>query len=365
MSGESVQAAFPQIRTWLDAYKKTNYFSDHQITYEMTGTAAVYHFFKVISSLNSQIIGEPQITGQVKDSYRRAYDQKVTNTFINKMFNYGLQVEKEVRNDTFLSNGAISVSFAGVELARKIFDKVDDKTVLLIGSGQTAELAAVHFKEIGIQNIYISSRTYGKAEQLAKKFSGKVCPLTDLQTILEQVDIVISATSSPDPIVTKEMIEPVCKAKHHKPIFLIDLAVPRDIDPAMDSIDGVYLYNLDDLQDIVQMNLEKRKKEIPKALKIVDAYILEFEKWASVHSMAFVIKRLKDHFDTLRNKEMERLRNRLPKDNHEDIDYLTLSIANKLMHQHIKSLKKYVTDPSRYRQYVEFISDLYELDIEQ
>ncbi|MFH1006179.1 MAG: glutamyl-tRNA reductase [Candidatus Latescibacterota bacterium] len=365
LSGRSVLEALPRVRSWLDDHKKAPYFSDVGMTYEKVGVDAVRHFFCLSASLDSQVIGEGQITGQIKDSYTRALEAKATDTMLNKLFNYGIQAGKKVRNDTFLSDGAVSVSYAGVKLARKIFDDLKDKEVLLIGTGETAELAALHFQEEGVQKLHIANRTLDKATQMADRFSGKAHGLSEIQTVLEQVDIVISATASTDYLITEAMMEAVCKAKHHQPIFLIDLAIPRDIDPEIDSIDGVYLYNLNDLQDIVQMNFQKREQEIPKALKIVEEHVGEFQKWASTHSMVSVIQRLKNHFEEVRNRELKRLRNRLPGDDHPEIDYLTQSITNKLLHQHIKSLKKTVSDPEKYQQHVDFISGLYELDMDR
>ncbi len=364
ISGEDYTAQLPKIRSWLDTYKKCQHFTDDQITYQIVGSETVQHFFKVISGLDSQIVGEPQITGQVKDSYNLAHEMQATGTVINKLFNFGLQAEKKVRSDTFLSDGAVSVSFAGVELARKIFNNLKDKEILLIGAGETAELAAVHFLEKGVKNIHIANRTYSRAEELANKFGGRAFKLSELQIALMQVDIVISATSSKEYVVTKEMMTTICRERHHEPVFIIDLAIPRDIDPEIDNLDGIYLYNLDDLHEIVQMNLEKRKQEIPKSLKIIDEYIMEFQRWMSSHSMASIITRLRNHFDSLRIKELERLKKRLPEEGFNEIEYLTQSIINKLMHQHIKSLKKNVSNPDLYQQHVDFIINLYELEDE-
>ncbi len=364
ISGENSAEQLPGICRWLDSIKKCRYYSDTNVTYRMKGQDTVKHFFKVISGLDSQIVGEPQITGQVKDSYNIAHDFRTTDTIINKMFNFGLQAEKKVRSNTFLSDGAVSVSFAGVELARKIFNNLADKSVLLIGAGETAELAAVHFREKGVKDIFIANRTYEKAENLAQRLGGRAFKLSELDVVLRQADIVISATSSEDYVVTKNMMIPIRRERYGRPVFLIDLAIPRDIDPAADMIDDVYLYNLDDLNEIVQMNLEKRKQEIPKAMKIVDELFEDFHKWFSSHSVSSIIRRLTKHFDQLRMKELHRLRNRLPENGFEEIEYLTKSIMNKLMHQHIKSLKKSVSDPDSYQQHVEFIVNLYELDDE-
>jgi glutamyl-tRNA reductase len=234
----------------------------------------------------------------------------------------------------------------------------------LIGAGDTAELAATHFVERGIDGIYIANRSIEKAEELAEKYNGKSLGLNDLEHTLPQIDIVISATSSTEHVVTKQMIIPIRKARRHRPIFFIDLAIPRDIDPEIDQLNDIYLYNLDDLNEVVQANIDKRKQEIPKAQKIVDDYVAGFDKWISTHSVGSTINRLQSYFDGVRAKELDRLGKRLPRDGHEQIDHLTRSIINKIMHQHIKLLKKSAADPEKYEQSVNFVRKLYDLDNE-
>ena len=362
ISGEEYAIEIPKIRKWLDNYKNCSCFTDTQITQRQNGYAAVDHFFNVISGMDSQVLGEPQITGQVKEAYNLAHDINATDTQINKMYDYGMQAQKMVRTNTFLCEGAVSVSFAGVELARKIFTSLEDKTVLLIGAGETAELAAIHFQDKGISNIRIVNRTESKAKVLADKFNGQAYPLSKLNEALDDVDIVISATSSKEFVLTKEILNPACKNRNYEPIFIIDLAIPRDIDPKVENIDGVFLYNLDNLNEIVQSNLEKRKKEIPKAQELINESIGEFKKWMISHSMAAVIGRIKKHFDSIRLKELDRLRKRLPDNGIEEVDYLTQSIINKVVHQHIKMLKKSSSDPDKYQEQVELFFKLYEVD---
>ncbi|MEJ2545918.1 MAG: hypothetical protein P8Y99_17795, partial [Calditrichaceae bacterium] len=218
------------------------------------------------------------------------------------------------------------------------------------------------FKDKGISNIRIVNRTESRADKLAEKFDGKAYPLSKLNEALDDVDIVISATSSKEFVLTSELLNPVCKKRNYEPIFIIDLAIPRDIDPKVEDIDGVFLYNLDNLNEIVAVNLEKRKKEIPKAQEIIDDSIAEFKKWVVSHSMAAVIGRIKKHFDSIRVKELDRLRKRLPNNGIKEIDYLTQSIMNKVVHQHIKMLKKSSSDPERYQEQVELFFELYEVE---
>lgn len=366
VSNEDLDNTIEKIKSWLNEIKKCEAYTDSEITYTLSNTQVVEHYFKVLSGLDSQIIGEQQITGQVKDSYDLTHKLNGTDTLINKLFNFAMQAKKKVHNETFLSDGTVSVSFAGVELARKIFSDLADKNVLLIGAGKTAELAAFHFQENGVRNINVANRTLTRAEELAEKLKGKAYTLDQLEEVLVDTDIVISATSSEEYVVTPEIIRPAAKKRRYKPIFLIDLAIPRDIDPDIDKTNGIFLYNLDDLQEIVQSNLEKRRKEIPKSLKIINEFVQEFQKWVSMNSMTTVVGKLKRKLDVLRTNEIERLKTKLPQNGQmAEIHTLTESIINKVVRQHVKSLKKVAHDPEEYKKQVELILSIYELDNEK
>jgi glutamyl-tRNA reductase len=366
ISAEKIEMIFPAFKQLLATYKKCPYYTDENITYEKTGYDAVRHFFNVICGIDSQIVGELQITGQVKDCYNFAHHLEATDAILNKLYNFGMQVKKKVRNETFLSDGTVSVSFAGVELARKIFNDLTDKRILLVGAGKTAELAAFHFLENNVKSINVANRTLRKAEELADKFGGRSYTLDSLQEALEASDIVISATSSDDYVIKNEMMKEITKRKYYDSIFLIDLAIPRDIDPKVEDLGNVYLYNLDDLNGIVEQNLEKRRKEIPRASKIVDEYLHEFQSWASINSMTTVISKLKNHLETISNNELARLRKQYPDNGYQkELDNYTQSIINKLVRQHMKSLKKNAGDPEKYKQHIELIYNLYEIDIDK
>ncbi len=362
ISSEYVQVELQLIRKWMDTAGQLNCFTDDKITYEKHGADAVEHFFRVISGLDSQIIGERQITGQVRDSYETSHKMNCTDNVLNRLFNFGMQVKRKVYNDTFLSDGTVSVSFAGVELARKIFSDLTDKEVLLIGAGKTAELAAYHFKEKSVRQINVANRTLSKAKKMAKELKGRAFQLNELSEALQQADIVISATSGKSFLLDNTIIKPVSKKRRHKPLFLIDLAIPRDINPEVNHIEGIYLYNLDDLHSIIKVNLEKRKLEIPKAMVIVREYIEEFRQWISTYAISTVIKRLKEHLEIIRIRELERFRKKLPSENIKEIDGLTQSIINKLLRQHIKLLKKNKGNPEQYQQQLDLIQNLYKPD---
>ncbi|NJN25889.1 MAG: glutamyl-tRNA reductase [Cyclobacteriaceae bacterium] len=365
LSDDRLDKTTEKLRLWLNELKQCHAYTDMDITYELRDREVVEHFFKVLAGLDSLIIGEQQITGQVKESYDLTHDLNGTDALINKLFNFAMQAKKKVHNETFLSDGTVSVSFAGVELARKIFSDLSSKNVLMIGAGKTAELAAFHFQENGVKNINVANRTFERAKDLADKFDGKAYRLDELPLALAESDIVISATSSEAYVVTADMIYPISKKRNHRPIFLIDLAIPRDIDPEINTIDAMFLYNLDDLQEIVKANMEKRKKEIPKSMKIIHEYVDEFQKWVSMNSMTSIVGRLKNKLDTLRLNEMDRLKAKLPQNGYvAEIDHLTESIINKVVRQHVKSLKKVAHDPELYKQQIAMILSIYEIEDE-
>jgi len=296
-SGKAALENVDEVRRIVNSFKNTDCFSDPETSYTFRGLKAVQHFFKVISSLDSQIVGETQITCQVKAAYNLAHDAHLTDDILNKLQNFGLQVEKKVRSQTFLTDGAVSISFAAVEMARKIFQDLQSKNVLLIGAGETAELAAFHFRDKKVASINVVNRTASKAKDLAGRFGGQAFGLEQMDQALEKTDIVITATSSREFVLNRQQVERMAQRRNYKPLFLIDIAIPRDIDPTCAAIDGVFLFNLDDLEVIVAKNLERRRTEIPKAERIIEGYIKEFVRWYQTRPVTETISRLNRHFE--------------------------------------------------------------------
>jgi len=362
MCGRKAIKYIGDICTWLDSITKEHIFSDVELVYILKGNDAIHHFFRVITSLDSQIIGEPQITGQVKEAYESSHFLTYTDILINKMYNFGMQVEKEVRTKTYLGDGAVSVSFAGVELARKIFGELQNTSVLLVGAGETAELAAQHFAARDVSRMIFVNRTIKNARQLAKKFHGEAAEIDNLEKVLSQADIAITATSSEDFILTKDILESTACSRNYKPLFLLDLAMPRDIDPAVSDIDGIFLYNLDALQKIVDKNIEKRKKEIPKAEKIVENQVAEYIKWYGTLPVVKTIKQLSSYFEEIRDREFKRLKNRFSKESLDEAEYLSKSLMKKFLHHHIVTLRQSNKDPQRQKQHIDLVDEIYRLN---
>lgn len=347
---------------WVDQFKNEIIFCDENIAYLFKGERAIHHFYRVISSLDSQMVGEPQITGQVKEAYEKSHALNHTDALINKMYNFGMQVEKLVRTKTFLTDGAVSISFAGVELARKIFGDLKQTTVLLIGAGETAELIASHFMNREVGQIFVANRTYEKGRQLAKKFHGESIQFENMEQALDRSQIVIAATSSSQYVIERLMLEGVAERRDYKPIFLIDLSMPRNIDPSASDIDGVFLYNMDDLQEIANKNIERREKEIPKAEKIVKDQVLEYIKWYETLPAIQTITQLSHYFEEIRASEFERLKNRFPQSSQIEAEYLSKSLMKKFLHQHIVTLRGSNGNPKRQKQYIDLVGEIYRLN---
>lgn len=303
---------------------------------------AVRHLFRVTSSLDSMVMGEPQILGQVKDAYRTAVDNRATGVLINRISHHAFQVAKRVRTETGIAGNAVSVSYAAVELAKKIFGDLKKKSILLIGAGEMSELAARHLLRQGVSSIRIANRTYARAEAMAAEFQGVPVPFDRFAEALPEVDIVITSTGAPGYIVNAEMIAAALK-RRNRLLFLIDIAVPRDIDPAAGEIDNVYLYNIDHLQDVVDANREGRRTEAMKAEAIVEEEVGAFERWLNALEVVPTIVALRDKVEGIVKGELERSAAWLRKLDDEDrgrVEILTASIVNKILHDPMTGLKE-------------------------
>ena len=333
--------------------------------YDYQGEAAIQHLFRVASSLDSMVIGEPQILGQIKTAYGYAAEFKTAGLILNRLLHKAFSVAKRVRTETEIASNAVSVSFAAVELARKIFDSLTDKTVLLIGAGEMCELAARHFMNNGVARVHVTNRTFERAQKLADEFGGKPILFENFVDHLPQIDIVLTSTGAPNFILGHKTVEEVIRRRKYKPMFLIDIAVPRDIDPRVNDIDNVYLYDVDDLQGVVQANLKERHKEAKKAEAIIDQEIGVFFKWLGSLDVVPTIVALRKKLEEIRRSELEKTFGNL-KDlgakERKSIEALTAAIVNKVLHQPIMLLKKSQNDPAG-ESYVEAVRVLFDLEL--
>ena len=324
---------------------------------------AARHLFRVSSGLDSLVVGEPQILGQVKEAYGVASAVDATGALLNKLFHWAFAVGKRVRSETALAEGAVSVSFAAVTLAKKIFGNLHGRQVLVVGTGEMGKLTATHLKAQGIGALVIISRTLGHAQELAAEVGGTAAPWDGLEQSLRESDIVITSTSSPTPILTKAQIAASMTASRTRPLFLIDIAVPRDVEANAAEIEQVFLYNIDDLQAVVKENLEKRGSEIGRADQIVDDEVEKFAIWQRSRQAIPTVVALRQRFETIRRSELQRLETKLaglPPEVRGRIDEITRLMIEKLLLTPTEQLKT-LGDTEIVGQYTDALTRLFAL----
>jgi glutamyl-tRNA reductase len=328
---------------------------------------AVRHLFRVSSSLDSMVLGEPQILGQVKDAYGYACEFKSIGPVLDKFFTKAFSVAKRVRTETRVASSAVSVSYAAVELAKKILGDLTDKTVLLIGAGEMCELAARHLLSAGAKGILVMNRTFERAVRLAEEFDGMPVRFDELATHLKRADIVLSSTGAPHFILNRQDVEEVIRIRRNRPMFLIDMAVPRDIDPDANQVDNVYVYDIDDLNNVIETNLEERQREAARAEEIVLAEVEGFRRWLESQQVTPTIVSLRRKYDGIRNAEVAKALSALgaqdPK-TRKVVESLAASILNKVLHSPIASLKR-EADGRNPMEMVAVVREIFNLPLEE
>jgi glutamyl-tRNA reductase len=304
---------------------------------------AVRHVFRVASSLDSMVLGEAQILGQVKDGYRLASEAETTGPILNRLMHRAFFAAKRVRTETNIGAAAVSVAYVAVELAKKILGELRDKSVLLIGAGEMAELAARHLINQVDKPITVVNRTFENACTLATQLDGRAMKMDELEQALLGADVVITSTGSCEPIIGDRDMKKVMKMRRYRPIFLIDIAIPRDVAPEVNDIDGVYLYNIDDLQAVVSENLGERRQEAIRGAGIVEEEVTKFMNWTKTLDATPTIIALLEKLEGVRSSELTRLNGKLSRLNPQDretVEIITRSIINKIAHDPISFLKK-------------------------
>ena len=301
---------------------------------------AIKHLFFVATGIDSLLIGDNQVFKQVKDSFQIAEETQFAGYIMRRIFDAAIRTGKRAISETSISEGAVTVSYAAVQLTEKIFSNLSKKSALVIGTGETGEIAAKHLSERGIGNLTVTNRTQEKAENLAQKLNAKVIPFTEFRESIHKFDIIISATASPEILVNKNDVKAALKKRNNNPIILMDIAVPRDIDPETRKIDYVFYHDLDSLNIIVEQNLTKRKSEIPKVEKIIEEELENFWEWYNSLQAAPTIKDLRDFFEDIRNEEVEKNKNKFATEDQEKLDIVTKRIINKILHHPTIELRK-------------------------
>ncbi len=334
-------------------------FSDHMYHYQNMN--AVRHLFFVASSLDSLVKGETQILSQVKEAYMTATSAETTGNILNQLFQRALNVAKVVHTSTNIGRGRVSISSVAVEFAIKIFKDFSDKTIFIIGAGEMCELVLKHLVERGAKTAIVANRNYDKAKALAEEYDGKAINYESLEDYLPQADIIISSTAAPHYVIHTEHIKNAIKVRRGNPMLLIDIAVPRDINPEIGKIGNVYLYNIDDLQSIVSSNMDDREKELGKCQDIINNEVERFMAWFEELKIGPAIAQLRDHFHEIGDQELERLRPKLGEIAHEEWEHIVYSMRrtlNKILHKPAKVGKEKAKNGGGY-QYVETIKHLF------
>jgi glutamyl-tRNA reductase len=336
------------IREFLCDYHRISHDAVSKHLYSFRNTDAIRHIFRVAASLDSMMIGEPQILGQVKEAYRIANDAGTIGMHLTALMSRAFAVAKKVRSETGISQSAVSISYAAVELARKIFGDLAGNTVMIIGASKMGELAAKHLKRAGVSSVLVTNRTFERAVELAKVFEGAAVSFDRFTDHIDRADIIISSTGAPHFIITKPMAEQIIHRRKNKPMFFIDIAVPRDIDPAVNEIDNAFVYDIDDLQQVVESNLKERLREAHRAEEIIDREVHAFCTRMQSREVVPTIVQLRDTLDKIRREEIERNRKHLKDltaDQQAAIDQITQSLVNKILHHPIAHLKETAHDP--------------------
>ena len=336
-------------------------------TYQYTDLEAVEHLFTVACSLDSMVMGEPQILGQLKDAYRHAVGEGTAKTIVNRLLHKSFSVAKRVRTETAIASSAVSISFAAVELARKIFGDLSGTRAMLVGAGEMAELAATHLLQNGVQDIIIANRTFSRARELAANLGGEPIQIENMPDRLPEVDIVISSTGSPTAVIKAKDIKSVLKKRKYKSMFFIDIAVPRDIDPDVNQLDNVYLYDIDDLKEVIEENMAQRRDEADKAKAVVEAETATFSNWLNSLELQPTIVDLVDRSEEVAMRELSKTLKRIgPVDEQtrSALETLVLSVSRKTLHDPICFLKRRTQEEGSAERFIDLARRIFNLDDE-
>jgi glutamyl-tRNA reductase len=316
--------------------------------YRHEGRAAIHHLFRVASSLDSMVVGEPQILGQLKTAYGAAKDCGAVSGWLDGLLSRAFSVAKRVRSETGIGQMAVSVSYAAVELARKIFGSLNGRTVMIVGAGKMSELAARHLRRSGSAHVFVANRTHQRAVEMAALFQGTPVEYSRLIGMLPEMDIVITSSAAPHYVLTRDDMQRVISARRNKPMFLIDIAVPRNIEPAVNDVDNVFLYDIDDLQEVVKSNLQERRKEADRAEALVVEEVERMMARLNVAEVTPDIVQIQAQLEHIRSTEIEKVRRKFgpftPKQE-EAMEALTHAILNKVAHGPISELRRHAGKP--------------------
>ncbi len=337
--GESMSGA---LRAFLAEERGVDDATIDRHAYVHEGLAAARHVFSVACGLDSMVLGEPQILGQLKQAYAVARDAGTTGPVLDRLLQQGLSAAKRVRTSTGISRHAVSVAYAATMLARSIFENLEGRSALLLGAGKMTELAARHLASHGVSDLTVTNRTYARACTLAEALSGSAVPWDEFPSELRRVDIVLTGTAATQPVLTKAHVKTALRGRRGRPLFIVDIAVPRDVEPAVHDLEGVYLYDVDDLQGVVDAGLAERRRAAEEARRMLEGEVEAFERWRQTFDLGPTIAALHDHLHHIGRGEVERYGRRLSGMSEEQqavVHELTRTLIQKILHTPIRALK--------------------------
>jgi glutamyl-tRNA reductase len=345
----SGSATAGELSQWLELHHGNNLDLTASL-YTLEGHLAVEHAFNVASGLDSMVLGEAQILGQLKDAYRVAHEAGSTGPWLNKLFQAAFSAAKRVRSETLIGANAVSLASAAVSLARRMYSDLTARTALMIGAGEMIALTARHFASAGVKRLVIANRTLARAQGLAAEIKAYAVDLSALDRELAEADIVVSCTASMTPIITQNAAATAVRARRHRPIFMLDLAVPRDIEPAVANLSDIYLFSIDDLQQLVEQNRQQREVAAGGARSLLEEEVARFLAESRVHDAGPAIRALRQRADSIRSQTLEQARRMLMagKSSDEVIEYLANTLTNRLLHSPTQALRQASesTDPA-------------------
>jgi len=332
------------------------------------GEEAVRHVFSVAASLDSMVVGEPQILGQVKAAYRNATAEKSAGVILNRLLHRTFFVAKRIRSETGIGDHAVSISYAAIELGRKIFGDLADKQVLFIGAGEMAELAVEHLIRHRVGRIFVANRTFERGLELASRYKGSAIAFNEIPNHLHKVDIIISSTGAQDYVVHKSDLKGIMRGRRNRPLFFIDIAVPRDIDPRLNQVNNIYLYDIDDLNGVVDDNRQDRDREALKARRMVDEAVIQFRQWYCGLDVVPTLKDLRNKISAMGQTELEKSAGQLshlPPGDREVIEKILQTTINKILHDPTRYLKSSGMHSGSRSQAIDMVRKLFNLDDSQ
>jgi glutamyl-tRNA reductase len=328
------QASQQELMDWLSRFHNLKLQDIRPFLYSHPDANAVKHMLRVACGLDSMVLGEPQVLGQLKTAYKTAVSAGSVGQLLGRLFQHSFHVAKEIRSNTEIGNHPVSIAFAAVRLGQQIFGNLTDRTALLVGAGETIELTARHLHDKGLQRMIIANRTLERSQHLANEFSAYAISLDDIADHLDEADIIITSTGSPVPLISSDMVRQAIRKRKHRPIYIVDIAVPRDVDPAVARLDDVYLYTVDDLQGVIDENMKNREQAARQAEEIIDTQVSQFMDWMSTLDTVSTIRAIRDNAEAMQQEVLDAALKRLRTGEEPEavLRELARALSNKLIH---------------------------------